>query len=125
MESLASRVENHYQESLERTLGLFPFDEKRQKDFEGLLSARGRNVTDFGNPAKVPIDEYKSFLLEEDLEITEMDPVVLIGQIKSGKFSCFDILRSCFHAAMVASRLTNCVYDFLPELALVVAKLGT
>lgn len=95
---------------------------KRRKEFEELPSVRGRNVTDFGNPTKIPINKYKRFLLEEDLEITEMDPIALIGQNRHRKFSCFDILKNYFHAAMVASRLTKCVYEVLPDLALEAAK---
>lgn len=119
---LAVQAQLIFNESQKKTLELFPFREADLETFNNLPSAIGKSVTDFGSPAKVPIDKYKEALSIEDAEITEADPVDLIADIKSGKYTCVQVLTSYFHAALLASKLTNCVYEFLPEEALKRAK---
>lgn len=113
---LASRARKIHKDSLNKTLELFPFDSKEElNNYESLPSAIGGTVKDFGKPTKTPIIEYHRCLLKTDLEITQADPTDLIQQIKNGKYSCYEVLKSYFHAAVLASKLTNCVYEFLPE----------
>lgn len=119
---LALDAQAIYNTSLQKTLELFPFDEETLKKYEALPSARGDSVTDFGSPAKVPIHEYKKVLPLEDKEITEMEPTELVKKLKNGDLTCEQVLKSYFHAAILASKLVNCVYEFLPEESLARAK---
>lgn len=122
-QKLALQAQLIFKTSQQKTLELFPFELLDQLEaFKNLPSAIGESVTDFGAPAKVPIDVYKKALPAKDAEITEADPVKLIEDIKSGKYSCVQVLTSYFHAALIASKVTNCVYEFLPEEALTKAK---
>lgn len=119
---LASQATAIYDKSLEKTLQLFPLAPDTVKILESLPSARGRDVTDFGSPAPVPIDVYREKVPSEVLEITEKDPYLLLQDLKAGKISAVKVLTAYFHAAIFASKLVNCVYEFLPEEALELAK---
>lgn len=121
-ESLAKRATKIYADSLAKTLELFPFDDETYEKYKALPSAIGSSVTDFGTPAKIPIDEYKKTLSKEDAEITEQDPYKLLGQIRAKKYTAVQVLTAYFHAAIIASKLVNCIYEFLPEEALAFAK---
>lgn len=115
-EPLALQAKSIYNISVEATLELFPFESEKQFAlFNNVPSAVGESVTDFGNPAKFPVEEYAKAMLEKDLAITELDPVKLIEKIKNGEYTCYEVLKSYFHAALFASKLTNCVYEFLPK----------
>lgn len=111
-----------YDKSLARTLELFPLDAQTLQSWQSLPSARGESVTDFGLPAPVPIDVYREKVPQKILEITERDPYDLLSDLKSGKLSAVDVLTAYFHAAIFASKLVNCVYEFLPEEALALAE---
>ncbi|ODV68658.1 amidase [Hyphopichia burtonii NRRL Y-1933] len=119
---LSLKARKIYEDSLHETLKLFPFDEETLKEFQKLPSAIGTSVTDFGAPASSPIEEYKRVLPNKTAEITETDPYDLVQLIKKGKYSCMEVLNAYFHAAIIASKLTNCVYEFLPQESLKVAK---
>lgn len=121
-QDLAQKATQIYDTSLKRTLELFPFDANTQKAFDSLPLARGKTVEDYGLPAKVPIDVFNEKMAKKDLEITQKDPYLLVRDITKGKYSCVDVLTAYFHAAMFASKLVNCVYEFLPEEALQLAK---
>lgn len=120
--TLAETARANYHSSLSKTLELFPFDDGVLKKYEKLPSAVGESVTDFGSPAKFPIEEYRKTLSHEDAIITEMEPTKLIAAIKAKEYTCVQVLTSYFHAAVIASKLVNCVYEFLPELALTKAR---
>lgn len=117
-EPLAETARTIYKSSLSKTLELFPFDDDVLETYKKLPSAIGGSVTDFGLPAKFPIDEYRKALSKNDAKITEMEPTDLIYAIKAGKYTCVQVLKSYFHAAVLASKLVNCVFEFLPEQAL-------
>lgn len=119
---LAKVATSIYDKSLARTLELFPLDSQTLELWQSLPSARGESVTDFGLPAPVPIDVYRKAVPEKILEITEKDPFDLLSDLKSGKVSAVEVLTAYFHAAIFASKLVNCVYEFLPEEALALAK---
>ncbi|KAK6454840.1 amidase activity protein [Scheffersomyces xylosifermentans] len=120
---LADKAVDIYEESVKKTLELFPFeDPKTLEVFNSLPSARGKTVTDFGNPAKVPIEVYLESLPDKVKEITEKDPAELLKELKRGTYSVLEVLESYFHAALFASKLVNCVYEFLPVEALAFAK---
>lgn len=119
--TLSLKARQIHQDSLDKTLALFPFDDETLAKYNELPSAIGESVIDFGNPAKIPIEEYKKVLPKKDLEITKTDPHDLIARIKTGKYTCQEVLKAYFHAAIIASKLTNCVYEFLPEESLKVA----
>ncbi|CUM56209.1 uncharacterized protein AC631_03644 [Debaryomyces fabryi] len=121
--TLALQAQLIFGKSQSRTLELFPFDsDETLEAFEKLPSAIGKSVTDFGSPAKFPVDKYYETLSKKDVQITEADPVELIQDIKSGKYTCVEVLTSYFHAALIASKVTNCVYEFLPDEALKSAR---
>lgn len=115
---LALKAEKLHKDSVVKTLQLFPFDDATYKKYSELPSAIGSCVTDFGAPAKVPIEEYRKTIPGKDAEITEMEPTKLINLIKQKKYTCVEVLGSYYHAALLASKLVNCVYEFLPEEAL-------
>ncbi|RCK59078.1 hypothetical protein Cantr_07061 [Candida viswanathii] len=119
---LAVKARKIYTDSLDKTLELFPFDEATKEKYDSLPSAIGETTSDFGSPAKHPIDFYKSTLPKQTLEITEKDPIELLKDLKAKKVSCVEVLTAYFHAAVVASKLTNCVQEFLPVEALEFAK---
>lgn len=119
---LAKQATAIYDNSLEKTLQLFPLAPEALEVLESLPSARGKDVTDFGNPAAIPIDVYRKSVPPEVLEITEKDPFLLLQELKSAKITCVEVLTAYFHAAIFASKLVNCVYEFLPEEALELAK---
>lgn len=50
--------------------------------------------------------------------ITSKDPFLLIQDLKADTVTCVEVLSAYFHAAILASKLVNCVYEFLPEEAL-------
>lgn len=101
---------------------MFPFDKETQKAFDTLPSARGKTVEDYGAPAKVPLEVFKETMPKKCLEITLKDPYVLLQDLKLGKLTCVEVLTAYFHAAMIASKLVNCIYEFMPEEALALAK---
>lgn len=111
-----------FDNSLKRTLELFPMAPETLKILEALPSARGTSPEDFGNPAEIPIDVYKKSVPKEVLEITEKDPYDLLALLHSGQYSCVEVLTAYFHAAIFAAKLVNCVYEFLPEESLELAK---
>lgn len=121
-QELAQRATNIYDTSLKRTLELFPLDKEAQLALDSLPSARGKTVEDYGSPATVPIEVFREKMPEKSLEITEKDPYLLLQDIKLGKVSCVEVLTAYFHAAVFASKLVNCVYEFMPEEALQLAK---
>lgn len=117
--TLALQAKLTFNDSQNRTLELFPFESGTDLEaFNKLPCAIGKSVTDFGNPAKFPVEKYYQALPKKDAQITEADPVVLIRDIKNGKYTCVEVLTSYLHAALIASKLTNCVYEFLPDEAL-------
>ncbi|PVH15535.1 uncharacterized protein CXQ87_003377 [Candidozyma duobushaemuli] len=120
---LAKRATDIYDNSLKKTLELFPLDDEALKEFESLPSARGKTVEDYGSPAKVPIDVFREKMPEKSLAITEKDPCELLQDLKSGKVTCVQVLTAYFHAAIFASKLVNCIYEFLPEEAMALAKM--
>lgn len=121
--TLALQAKLIFNDSQSRTLELFPFDNDADLDaFNKLPSAIGKSVTDFGNPAKFPVEKYYEALPKKDAQITEADPVVLLQDIKDGKYTCVEVLTSYLHAALIASKVTNCVYEFLPDEALKKAR---
>lgn len=121
--TLALQAKLIFNDSQSRTLELFPFDNDADLDaFNKLPSAIGKSVTDFGNPAKFPVEKYYEALPKKDAQITEADPVVLVQDIKDGKYTCVEVLTSYLHAALIASKVTNCVYEFLPDEALKKAR---
>lgn len=121
--TLALQAKLIFNDSQSRTLELFPFDNDADLDaFYKLPSAIGKSVTDFGNPAKFPVEKYYEALPKKDAQITEADPVVLVQDIKDGKYTCVEVLTSYLHAALIASKGTNCVYEFLPDEALKKAR---
>lgn len=71
---------------------------------------------------QLTIDEYRRKVPPNVLEITERDPYELLSDLKSGKISCVEVLTAYFHATVFASRLVNCVYEFLPQEALELAQ---
>lgn len=119
---LAKRATDVYDNSLKKTLQLFPLDDEALKAFELLPSARGKTVEDYGSPAKVPIDVFREKMPKESLAITEKDPYDLLQDLKLGKVTCVQVLTAYFHAAIFASKLVNCIYEFLPEEAMALAK---
>ena len=120
---LAVKAQNIYEDSLKLTLELFPFDDPETlKVFNGLPSARGQSVTDFGSPAKFPIEEYLKKLPENVKAVTEKEPIELIRDLKAGKITAVEVLKCYYHAAIFASRLVNCVHEFLPVESLEAAK---
>lgn len=121
-EILAEKATKIGNDSLKKTLELFPFDAATMEKYEKLSSAIGKSVTDFGTPAKVPIDVYNEVLPEADAVITAIDPYQLLQKIKAGHFTCEQVLLAYFHAAILASKLTNSIQEFLPVEALKVAK---
>lgn len=121
--TLALQAKQTFNDSQNRTLELFPFESGTDLEaFNKLPCAIGKSVTDFGNPAKFPVEKYYQALPKKDAQITEADPVVLIQDIKNGKYTCVEVLTSYLHAALIASKLTNCVYEFLPDEALKKAR---
>ncbi|EMG48282.1 hypothetical protein SBY92_003184 [Candida maltosa Xu316] len=120
---LAVKARSIYTNSLDKTLELFLFDEATKAKYDELPSAIGETTSDFGAPAKFPFEVYLETLPRSSLEnITEKDPIELLKDLKSKKISCVEVLKAYFHAAVVASKLTNCVQEFLPEEALAFAK---
>lgn len=119
---LAKEATTIYDNSLKKTLQLFPLSPETLDLLESLPSARGSDVTDFGNPAAVPIDVYRKSVPASVLDITERDPYLLLQDLKAAKLTCVEVLTAYFHAAIFASKLVNCVYEFLPEEALAAAK---
>lgn len=119
---LAGQATAIYDASLAKTLELFPLADDALKTLASLPSARGSSVTDFGTPAAIPIDLYNQAVPAKVLEITAKDPFVLLGELKAGKYTCVEVLTAYFHAAIFASKLVNCVYEFLPVEALELAK---
>lgn len=113
---LSLRAQQNFQCSLNRTLELFPFDTQEELEmYNSLPSAIGSSVIDFGKPAVFPIIEYSKCLLDTDANVTECEPTKLLEKIKKKEYSCYDVLKSYFHAALLASKLTNCVAEFLPD----------
>ncbi|KAK6890232.1 putative amidase [Candida tropicalis] len=120
---LAVKARKIFTDSLDKTLELFPLDDATKKKYDELPSAIGETTSDFGSPAKHPFEVYLSTLPRSTLEnITEKDPVELLKDLKEKKISCVEVLTAYFHAAVVASKLTNCVQEFLPVEALEFAK---
>lgn len=119
---LAPQATAIYDASLEKTLQLFPMDPVTLGKLQSVPSARGTTVTDFGDPAPVPIDIYRETVPATTLAITEKDPFLLLDDLKAGRVSCVEVLTAYFHAAIFASKLVNCVYEFLPEEALAQAQ---
>lgn len=119
---LAGQATEIYDKSLAKTLELFPLDDETLATWKSLPSARGESVTDFGSPAPIPIDVYRASVPLSVLVITEKDPYLLLQDLKSGKITAVGVLTAYFHAAIFASKLVNCVYEFLPEEALALAR---
>ncbi|KAK6203494.1 amidase signature domain-containing protein [Scheffersomyces amazonensis] len=120
---LAVIAQNIYKESLAKTLELFPFDDKETYDiYDSLPSAIGESTTDYGNPAEYPIEVYLAKLPAKVKEVTEKNPIELLSDLKSGKYTAVEVLKYYFHAAIFASKLTNCVQEFLPVESLAYAK---
>ncbi|CAI5759299.1 unnamed protein product [Candida verbasci] len=119
---LAIKARKIYDDSLQETLKLFPFDKALQDKYNNLPSAIGKDTSDYGAPAKHPYKVYLSTLPKSVLDVTEKDPAELLQDLKSRKITCLEVLKCYFHAAIVASKLTNCVQEFLPKEAHEFAK---
>ena len=119
---LAGKAQSTFQKSLKQAIELADFDEGLAKRYGALPSAIGANVEDFGSPAQFPLEEYLKALPKKVLDITEKDPVELLKDLKSRKVTCVEVLKAYTAASIVASKLTNCVQEFLPIEALQYAQ---
>ncbi|KAK6464124.1 amidase activity protein [Scheffersomyces coipomensis] len=120
---LAVKAQNIYKDSLAKTLELFPFDdEETYTIYKSLPTAIGETTTDYGKPAPYPIEVYAEKLPAKVKEITEKDPIDLLKDLKAKKYTAVEVLKAYYHAAIFASKLTNCVYEFLPVESLAFAK---
>lgn len=64
----------------------------------------------------------KRFLSKEVVEITESSPETLIASLAAAKLSCLEVTIAFLQRAGLASHLTNCVTELLPERAIARAK---
>ncbi|CAK9441335.1 uncharacterized protein LODBEIA_P52040 [Lodderomyces beijingensis] len=119
---LALKAERVYETSLEKALKVAEFDSSLTEKYQALPSARGASTSEYGSPAKHPFEVYLKTLPQSILDITEKDPVGLLEDLKTKKISCVEVLKAYTAAAIVASKLTNCVYEFLPDEALEFAR---
>ncbi|KAI5965989.1 hypothetical protein KGF57_000697 [Candida theae] len=119
---LAAKARSTFQASLEKAIELAGFDDELTQKYGNLPSSIGKDTEDFGLPAQYPLQEYIKTLPKEVLNITEKDPVELLKDLQSRKVTCVEVLKAYTTAAVVASRLTNCVQEFLPIEALEYAQ---
>lgn len=120
--TLAKQATDIYDKSLAQTLELFPLDKETLKVLDELPAARTNDVTDFGEPAAVPIESYRKSVPKSVLAVTELDPYVLLEKLQAGELGAVEVLTAYFHAAIFALKLVNCVYEFLPKEALAYAQ---
>lgn len=64
----------------------------------------------------------RELLSEEVITITESAPEVLLQQLASKKVTCTAVIKAFLQRAGLASRLTNCVTELLPQQALARAQ---
>ncbi|KAI9733086.1 MAG: hypothetical protein M1834_003633 [Cirrosporium novae-zelandiae] len=72
-------------------------------------------------PSELPLNVTgipKEVLTAEEIDITESLPEELLSRIHSGKLKSVDVANAFLRRAGVASKLTNCVTELLPERAL-------
>ncbi|CAN3362185.1 hypothetical protein DICA2_E01530 [Diutina catenulata] len=117
---LGREIRKHYWDTVNKAIELFPFDDPSTKDvLDSLPAAFGpTEIEDHGKPAPYPIEVYHEKLPAKVKEIVYMEPTKLIAEMQAGKLKVYDVIRYYMHAALFASRLVNCVYEFLPERAL-------
>ncbi|KAI3406710.2 hypothetical protein KGF56_000556 [Candida oxycetoniae] len=121
-EVLATKAQSIYQNSLEKSLKLVNFDKALGQKYNELPSAKGETTKDYGSPTKHPFQLYLKTVPQSVLDITEKEPVDLLTDLKNGKFTCVEVLKSYMTAAIIASKLTNCVQEYLPDEALEYAE---
>ncbi|KAI5959804.1 uncharacterized protein KGF55_005036 [Candida pseudojiufengensis] len=119
---LAKKAQKIYQDSLSETLKIVKFDEELTKKYESLPSAIGKTTEEFGNPTKFPFELYLKTVPSSVLAITEKDPIELLKDLKTRKITCVEVLKAYFTAAIIASKLVNCIVEFLPKEALEFAE---
>lgn len=59
----------------------------------------------------------KLYLHPEDYEIIETDPMVLLEEIATKKYSSMRVAAAFMRASVLGQRVLNCVTEFLPEMA--------
>ncbi|KAI5949283.1 hypothetical protein KGF54_005518 [Candida jiufengensis] len=119
---LAKIAQKTYNDSLEEAFKIVNFNEELKAEYENLPSAIGETTEDYGNPAKHPFEIYLQTVPSSVLAITERDPVNLLADLKSKKISCVEVLKAYMTAAIIASKLTNCIVEFLPKESFEFAK---
>ncbi|KAF1973004.1 amidase [Bimuria novae-zelandiae CBS 107.79] len=70
---------------------------------------------------ELPLDSTlipKTLLTQEELQITESDPMTLIQKMSSGVLSSEAVTNAFLRRAAVAQKLVNCVTELMPEAAL-------
>ena len=76
-------------------------------------------------PAALPLNVTglsKQLLTENTISITEQTPEILLEKLASGALSSVDVTSAFLQRAGLASKLTNCITELLPERALARAK---
>ena len=119
---LAVKAQSTFQASLKQAIEVAEFDDNLAQKYAALPSAIGKTTEDFGSPAQYPLEEYLNTLPKKVLDITEKDPIELLKDLKSRKVTCVEVLKAYTAASIVASKLTNCVHEFLPVEALQYAQ---
>ncbi|VVT48438.1 uncharacterized protein SAPINGB_P001779 [Magnusiomyces paraingens] len=63
----------------------------------------------------------KEYLNPFDYEITSADPIKLLADIASKKYTAVQVAAAYLRCAVLAQRTVNCVTEFLPDMALALA----
>ncbi|CAK4029048.1 related to vitamin D3 hydroxylase-associated [Lecanosticta acicola] len=103
-------------------------------DWKSIASSRQEhrsNTIDAVHPAVPRVSKHlprnvtaipKQLLPQHVIEITELPPEKLLGDLATGKISSEKVTRAFLQRAGLASKLTNCVTELLPDRAIARAK---
>ncbi|THD00157.1 hypothetical protein EYZ11_000348 [Aspergillus tanneri] len=72
-------------------------------------------------PSRV-VDIPRQHLSQSEVEITESSAEVLVASLAAGKLTATAVANAFLRRAIIAQKLTNCIYELLPDRALARAK---
>ncbi|PYI04565.1 glutamyl-tRNA amidotransferase subunit A [Aspergillus sclerotiicarbonarius CBS 121057] len=72
-------------------------------------------------PSRV-IDIPRQHLTPLELAITESRPEALVESLAAGKLTATSVIKAFLRRAAIAQRLTNCIYELLPDRAILQAR---
>lgn len=93
-------------------------DESMKMVDEYFPNKDSNHLTELPDPLPLNVTDLpKKYLTTEDYEIVETKPLELVEKIVAKEYTCLQVAGAYLRAAVLAQRLTNCVTQFLPQMA--------